>query len=157
MPEGVVTWFNADKGFGFLAPDDGGPDVFLHVTALADDESLFALAPGERVEYQLEHGDRGPLARDVRPAGAPPISRDSRSARMARTSGGGRSTGVVAWFNAEKGFGFLRPDDGSADVFVHWKAISGDGGFRTLADGQRVEYERTSGDRGPQALDVRRV
>jgi CspA family cold shock protein len=64
------------------------------------------------------------------------------------------ATGTVKWFNAEKGFGFISPDDGSADVFVHYSAID-DKGFKTLAEGQKVEYGVTQGQKGPQAENVR--
>jgi cold shock CspA family protein len=74
---------------------------------------------------------------------------------MVRASGGGRGAGTVAWFSSDKGFGFVTPDDGGPDVFVHFSAISNDGGFRTLTEGQRVEFELTHGDRGPTGIDVR--
>ena len=64
------------------------------------------------------------------------------------------ATGTVKWFNAEKGFGFISPDDGSADVFVHFSAITGDG-FKTLEEGKKVEYGITQGQKGPQAENVR--
>jgi len=64
--------------------------------------------------------------------------------------------GVVKWFNAAKGYGFLSPESGGDDVFVHYSAIQGDG-FRSLQDGQRVEYEIVEGRRGPQAANVRPV
>jgi cold shock protein len=64
--------------------------------------------------------------------------------------------GTVKWFNETKGFGFIAPEDGSADVFVHYSAISGNG-FKTLADGQKVEYTVTTGQKGLQASDVRAV
>ncbi|MEU2350937.1 cold-shock protein [Modestobacter sp. NPDC049651] len=60
----------------------------------------------------------------------------------------------MKWFNAEKGFGFIEPDDGSADVFVHFSAIADTGGYRELAEGQRVEFTSSPGDRGPQADEV---
>jgi len=64
--------------------------------------------------------------------------------------------GTVKWFNAEKGYGFITPDDGSKDVFVHFSAISGSG-YRTLDDEQRVEFDVTQGPKGPQAENVRAV
>lgn len=64
------------------------------------------------------------------------------------------ATGTVKWFNATKGFGFIAPDDGGNDVFVHHTAISGSG-YRELVEGQRVEFESQSSPKGPQATAVR--
>jgi CspA family cold shock protein len=63
------------------------------------------------------------------------------------------SEGTVKWFNAEKGFGFIAPDDGGADVFVHYSAISGRG-YRSLDENQRVAYVTVQGAKGPQAEEV---
>ena len=62
-------------------------------------------------------------------------------------------TGTVKWFNESKGFGFIAPQDGSKDVFVHYSAIA-DSGFRTLAEGQTVTYDVEDGPKGPQAKNV---
>jgi CspA family cold shock protein len=64
------------------------------------------------------------------------------------------ATGTVKWFNESKGFGFITPSDGSADVFVHFSAIVGEG-FRTLAEGQSVTYEVEKGPKGLQATQVK--
>ncbi|WP_214415957.1 cold-shock protein [Sphaerisporangium fuscum] len=64
--------------------------------------------------------------------------------------------GTVKWFNAEKGFGFIAPDDGSADVFVHYSAIQSSG-YRSLEENQRVDFETVRGPKGPQAESVRPV
>ena len=64
--------------------------------------------------------------------------------------------GTVKWFNAEKGFGFITPDDGGADVFAHYSAIAAQG-FRSLNENLRVEFEVTQGQRGPQAANIRTV
>lgn len=61
--------------------------------------------------------------------------------------------GTVKWFNESKGFGFITPEDGGKDVFVHFSAIVGDG-FRTLAEGQQVSFEVEQGPKGPQAARV---
>ena len=62
-------------------------------------------------------------------------------------------SGTVKWFSDEKGFGFITPDDGSKDLFVHQSAIGGDG-FRSLQEGAKVTYEAEAGDKGPRAVDV---
>lgn len=64
-----------------------------------------------------------------------------------------RELGVVKWFNGEKGYGFIARDSGEKDVFVHFSAISAEG-FRTLREGQRVEFEVVQGQKGPQAQNV---
>jgi cold shock protein len=66
------------------------------------------------------------------------------------------ASGTVKWFNSEKGFGFIQQDDGGADVFVHYSAIASSG-YRELAEGQKVEYDVTQGQKGPQADNVRGV
>lgn len=64
--------------------------------------------------------------------------------------------GKVKWFNAEKGFGFITPDDGSTDVFAHFSAIQGNG-YRSLEEGHAVEYEVKDGPKGPQASEIKPV
>jgi len=64
-----------------------------------------------------------------------------------------RELGVVKWFNGEKGYGFIARDSGEKDVFVHFTAINAEG-FRTLREGQRVEFEVAEGEKGPQAQNV---
>jgi cold shock protein len=66
------------------------------------------------------------------------------------------STGTVKWFSGEKGFGFITQDDGGPDVFVHFSAIAGTG-YRNLEENQRVEFDVTQGQKGPQASNVRPV
>ena len=65
-------------------------------------------------------------------------------------------TGTVKWFNESKGFGFITPEDGSKDVFVHFSAIQG-GGFKSLAEGQQVQFEVEQGQKGPSAVNVQTV
>jgi CspA family cold shock protein len=64
------------------------------------------------------------------------------------------AVGTVKWFNSEKGYGFITPDSGTKDLFVHFSAIQGDG-YKSLNEGQKVEYEEQAGQKGPQATNVR--
>jgi CspA family cold shock protein len=66
------------------------------------------------------------------------------------------ATGTVKWFSDEKGYGFITPEDGSKDLCVHFSGIAGDG-FKSLAEGVRVEFEATEGQKGPQATNVRAI
>ena len=63
------------------------------------------------------------------------------------------ASGTVKWFNADKGYGFITPDDGGKDLFVHFSAIQGSG-YRSLAEGAKVEFEAQQGEKGPQAANV---
>jgi len=65
-------------------------------------------------------------------------------------------TGTVKWFNSEKGFGFIAPDDGTQDLFAHYSAIDGNG-FRSLDEGQKVSFDVQQGPKGPQAAAIRAI
>lgn len=151
-PQGTMSWFNADKGFGFLVPDDGLGEVFVHVSQIAEDGAF--IDEGARVEFDLVEGERGRQARAVRRIGGHAAVAPTAARKHSRSGSFGRAQGTVAWFNADKGFGFLTPDDGAGDVFVHFSSIA-DAGFRTLEEGQRVDFEIVPGERGRTAEDVR--
>jgi CspA family cold shock protein len=72
------------------------------------------------------------------------------------TEGEFMSTGTVKWFSDDKGFGFITPDDGGRDLFVHFSGIAGDG-YRSLAEGVKVSYEEESGPKGPKAVNVNKM
>jgi CspA family cold shock protein len=160
---GTVARFDPDKGFGFIVPDD----VFVHVSSMrgrSGDEP----EEGDRVEFELVEGPRGLQADAVRlvspgkdtrrrPDPAPRPERRPADRGRARQSGSSPARGTVQWFNPDKGFGFISPDGGGDDVFVHFSEIEDDGGYRELAEGQRVEYSVTTGDRGASATRVRPV
>lgn len=166
--DGTVSWYDEDKGFGFIVPDAGGPDVFVHVRALAD--GLPVLDEGDRVAFDTVDSERGPQARDVRlvggmpPRGGPgvaprggPASSTTRPRSGHRESSGAPARGgegVVARYDVERGFGFISPDSGGADLFVHVSVIRGG---EELYPGDRVRFQVRQSDRGPQADRVERV
>jgi CspA family cold shock protein len=158
--DGTVSWYDGDKGFGFITPESGGPVVFVHVRALAD--GLPELGEGDRVTYDVVESEKGPQARDVRlarsstPRGAFATSTTRARSGHREASGvparGGE--GVVARYDAERGFGFIAPDAGGADLFVHVSVLRG---AEALYPGDRVRYQVRQSDRGPQADRVERV
>jgi len=82
--------------------------------------------------------------------------RDRRPSRHTQEGTYEVPTGTVKWFNDEKGFGFITPDEGDRDLFVHYTGIDGSG-FKTLAENSKVEYEEEQGDKGPKAVNVRLI
>ncbi|MDP9182652.1 MAG: cold shock domain-containing protein [Actinomycetota bacterium] len=155
--DGTVSWYDEGKGFGFVTPDAGGEDVFVHVRALA--EGLTWLVEGDRVSYEVVQGDKGPQARDLHlvhsaaaedvPAPAAPAGPGQAKAAPARAG-----EGVVARYDADRGFGFITPDGGGADLFVHLSVVV-DG--QPLIKGARVRYKIRQSDRGAQADRVERL
>jgi CspA family cold shock protein len=154
--DGTVSWYDEGKGFGFIAPDGGGQDVFVHVRALAD--GLTWLTEGDRVTYEVVQGDKGPQARDVqlvRSAAPEVVATPPAATGPGRASAAVRpGEGVVARYDAERGFGFLTPDAGGADLFVHMSVL---GGAEPLQKGERVRFGVRQSDRGPQADRVERL
>jgi CspA family cold shock protein len=158
MANGVVKWFNPAKGFGFIQPEDGGQDVFVHIAAV-ERSGLAGLNEGDQVAYELEEDRRSgktsagqlrvtghgpaPAGGGAGGRGAPRPARGGfdSAPRNNFSSGTGESgTGVVKWFNTTKGFGFIQPDNGGGDVFVHISAVER-AGLRGLNEGQQVGYE----------------
>ncbi len=139
MLQGTVRWFDPERGFGFLAPEDGSADLFVHASEIVGDGGTRLLREGQTVEYELGEGDRGPQAKRVRVTGGP----------VAGPTLG--HLGTMAWYEPAKGYGFARPDGGGGELFVHSSAIVTGG---VLAEGQRVAFLIGEGERGPQAEHV---
>ncbi|MFN3726344.1 MAG: cold-shock protein [Allosphingosinicella sp.] len=159
--KGVVKFFNGQKGFGFIVRDDGGEDVFVHISAV-EQAGLTGLAEGQPLEFTLV--DRGGRisATDLKIEGDPlPVEdRGPPRDRDAGGFGGGRgpqreltgekATGTVKFFNATKGFGFITRDDGQPDAFVHISAMQR-AGIPSLQEGDRLEFELEVDRRGKTA------
>ncbi|WP_046529902.1 cold-shock protein [Cellulomonas sp. FA1] len=135
MPQATVRWFDTERGFGFLALEDEGEDLFVHASEIVGDSSR-GLREGQTVEYELGEGDRGPVARKVRVTGDVPA--DASLGRL----------GTVSWYEPTKGYGFVTPDGDGAEIFLHSSAIVGGG---VVTEGQRVAFLVVPGEKGPQA------
>jgi CspA family cold shock protein len=150
--KGVVKFFNPQKGFGFIVRDDGGEDVFVHISAV-EQAGLTDLADGQPLEFTLV--DRGGRisATNLRIEGEPmAVERSSGSADRGpqRQLTGEKASGTVKFFNSMKGFGFIQRDDGQPDAFVHISAVER-AGIPTLNEGDRLEFEIEVDRRGKYA------
>ncbi len=169
--KGVVKFFNAQKGFGFVVRDDGGEDVFVHISAV-ELAGLTSLAEGQPLGFTLvdRNGrisatdlviDGEPLPATDRPAPRDRGDRPERSDRggdrggasggaAVRTLTGESASGTVKFFNAMKGFGFIQRDDGQPDAFVHISAVER-AGMSNLNEGDRLKFEIEIDRRGKAA------
>ena len=146
--KGIVKFFNPQKGFGFVVRDDGGEDVFVHISAV-EQAGLTDLADGQPLEFTLV--DRGGRisATNLRIDGEPmAVERAERAPQRQLT--GEKATGTVKFFNSMKGFGFIQRDDGQPDAFVHISAVER-AGIPTLNEGDRLEFEIEVDRRGKYA------
>ncbi len=159
--KGTVKFFNGQKGFGFIAQDGGGEDVFVHISAV-ERAGLEGLGEGQELEFNLV--DRGGKisAQDLQIVGdvVPVESRGPREDRGDRGGFGGadrgpprreltgeKATGTVKFFNSMKGFGFLVRDDGQPDAFVHISAVERSG-LSGLNEGEKYEFDLEVDRRG---------
>jgi CspA family cold shock protein len=150
--KGVVKFFNPQKGFGFVVRDDGGEDVFVHISAV-EAAGLTDLADGQPLEFTLV--DRGGRisATDLKIEGDPievvRTQRDSATGPQRQLTGE-KAQGTVKFFNAMKGFGFISRDDGQPDAFVHISAVER-AGLPTINEGDRFEFDIEVDRRGKYA------
>ncbi|HEX5184706.1 MAG TPA: cold-shock protein [Allosphingosinicella sp.] len=160
--KGIVKFFNGQKGFGFIVRDDGGEDVFVHISAV-EQAGLTGLAEGQPLAFTLVDRGGRVSATDLKIEGDP-LPVPERAPRPAgggfgdRGGGGGpqrqltgeKASGTVKFFNAMKGFGFISRDDGQPDAFVHISAVER-AGLPTLNEGDRLEFELEIDRRGKTA------
>lgn len=147
----VVKWFNVTKGFGFVQLNEGAPDAFLHISVVERCGSR-ELYEGSTIVCDLMQGRKGLQVAEIHSvrAGAQP-------AAAAAAPGGQRGAevveGTVKFFNVEKGFGFVIPDNGGKDVFVSGRTLERFG-LPALQPNQRVRLQTRMGQKGPMAEHV---
>lgn len=153
---GSIKWFDASKGYGFIVPDDGGPDVLVHVTCLRRDGFQTAME-GARVVCEAVQRAKGRqafrvLSLDLSTAvHAPPQAPRTRTVVEPRT---GFERATVKWFNRLRGFGFLTQGEGTPDIFVHMETLRRHG-LTELRPGQTVLVRYGDGDKGLMAAEVK--
>lgn len=143
--KGTVKFFNSQKGFGFIAQESGGEDVFVHVSAV-ERAGLSGLAEGQELEFNLIDRGGKVSAQDLQVVGDV-IAVEDRSAPPQRELTGEKATGTVKFFNSMKGFGFLARDDGQPDAFVHISAVERSG-LSQINEGERFEFDLEVDRRG---------
>ncbi len=143
--QGKVKFFNAQKGFGFIQRDEGGEDVFVHISQV-ERAGLEGLAEGQELQFNLV--DRGGKisAADLQVVGdVIPVAQ--KAAGPQRELTGEKATGTVKFFNSMKGFGFITRDDGKEDAFVHISAVERSG-LPGINEGDRFEFDLEVDRRG---------
>jgi cold shock protein len=153
--EAKVKWFNASKGFGFVTPTDGSQDAFLPMAVLRR-AGYEEVREGATVSCEVGAGAKGPLVTAV-------LNVDDTTAVAPSPAGGGfdrRASrpsmtieGAVKWFEPDKGYGFIAPDGGGKDVFIHITALRRSG-VTALDPGQRVRAEVVDGKKGQEAESI---
>jgi CspA family cold shock protein len=143
--QGKVKFFNTQKGFGFIQRDEGGEDVFVHISQV-ERAGLEGLAEGQELQFNLV--DRGGKisAADLQVVGDV-IKVEEKAAGPQRQLTGDKATGTVKFFNSMKGFGFITRDDGKEDAFVHISAVERSG-LPGINEGDRFEFDLEVDRRG---------
>jgi len=161
-----VKWYNSEKGFGFVEMADGSGDVFLHANSLQN-AGFQAVTPGAILQVRVGQGQKGRQVDQVisvKEGDAPPPRsggfgggfdrpRAPRPPRQQASGPAEEMNGIVKWYNATKGFGFISPQSGGKDVFVHATALE-QAGLPPLQEGQAVKMSVVQGAKGPEVSAI---
>ncbi len=161
----TIKWFNPQKGFGFVVDPQGGRDIFLHNSVVMQ-SGHDRLPDGTTITCVLGQGPKGAEVKQIlsvdtstaQPSrdfgGSPRMGKrrfeDDGGARHQSAGAGEEASGIVKWYNSQKGFGFIIPDGGGRDVFVHMSALRRSG-LHTLDEGQAVRMRVVQGNKGAEA------
>ena len=148
----IVKWFNPIKGYGFVQPNDGTGDAFVHVSVL-EAAGHRDLPDGAAVECEISQGAKGPIVTTIFSVSAP---EGGASVEADAEPEGPMIEGMVKFFDANKGYGFVVPDDGGPDIFISGRVVAGSG-LRMLEPETRVRVGTQKGDKGPLAVRVELV
>lgn len=143
----VVKWFNPIKGFGFVQPANGTGDAFIHVSVL-EAAGQTDLQDGAELECEIEQGPRGPMVSVIHS-----VTAGTGEAAEIADENAPVAEGVVKFFDANKGYGFVVPDGEGQDVFVSGRVVA-QSGLRMLEADSRVRVTTKMGDKGPLAVTV---
>ncbi len=148
----IVKWFNPIKGYGFVQPNDGAGDAFVHVSVL-EAAGHRDLPDGAAVECEISQGAKGPTVTTIFSVSAPEGEADLA---IDAEPDGPLIEGTVKFFDANKGYGFVIPDDGGPDIFISGRVVASSG-LRMLEPETRVRVGTQKGDKGPLAVKVELV
>ncbi|MBO22869.1 MAG: cold-shock protein [Rhodospirillaceae bacterium] len=143
----TVKWFNPIKGFGFVQPANGTGDAFIHVSVL-EAAGQKDLQDGAELECEIEQGPRGPMVSVIHS-----ITAGTEESAEAVDADAQVMDGVVKFFDANKGYGFVVPDGEGQDVFMSGRVVA-QSGLRALETDSRVRVTTRMGDKGPLAVTV---
>ena len=155
--EATVRWYSPDRGFGFVTLADGSGDAFLPGRVL-NAAGCTTVASGASLRIRLSQGQKGPQVAELlnvdestaQPQRRSGPSRPYGGGRTPEATGGEDMRGTVKWFNQTKGFGFITPETGGKDVFVHASVLARSG-LAALNEGQAVRVRVAQGAKGPEA------
>ena len=145
-----LKWFNGTKGFGFVVPKDANYDAFLHVTTLQK-AGVHSIGEGAELICSVVDGDKGKQVDEIIEV----LSTGSMHTMPEIDAENGTYTmgGLVKWFKPDQGFGFIIPDDGMKDIFIHQSCLDVNG-IEELRGGERVRVTMKDVDKGREAVKI---